>query len=500
MLRSAADPSRGVRAACEGVVALDARLESWQRRLCDDPDLVLELMRAHGSPVNLIDTRPMARNAAELMRAASLAGVPLTIHFARKANKALALVDEARRLGLGIDLASEREIAQVLARGVPGEALIMTAAVKSAALLELCVRSGTIIVLDNRDELRAVGSLAGRLRRDAIVALRLSPDLGPDRPPSRFGFEASDAVAVAGDPWPAAVRLDGVHFHLDGYDPDDRIRVMAQAFDLVDGLREAGHCPRFVDMGGGIPMSYLDSAGQWARFWHEHREALRGRRDPITYGNHGLGLIAHRDEVVGAPAVYPYHQQLVRGPWLTRVLRGRVPGARGDGTVAAGLLSRDLALRCEPGRALLDGCGLTAARVAYRKRRRDGAWLIGVEMNRTQCRSTSEDFLVDPLLLRPDSAEVTVDGDEASLGPIEGFLVGAYCIERELLTWRRLRFPAGVRTGDIVVLPNTAGYLMHIVESSSHQMPLARNLILAPDGPPVLDAIDALGEARGLSD
>ena len=96
-------------------------------------------------------------------------------------------------------------------------------------------------------------------------------------------------------------------------------------------------------------------------------------------------------------------------------------------------------------------------------------------MNRTQCRSTSDDFLVDPLLLRP-AARRRIGAD--ATGAIEGYLVGAYCIERELLTWRRLRFPRGVAVGDIVVFPNTAGYLMHILESASHQIPLARNLVV----------------------
>ena len=120
----------------------------------------------------------------------------------------------------------------------------------------------------------------------------------------------------------------------------------------------------------------------------------------------------------------------------------------------------------------------------FRKQRRDGTWLIGLAMNRTQCRSTSDDFLVDPLLLRPGGT------GERATEPIEGYLVGAYCIERELLTWRRLRFPSGVEVGDIVVFPNTAGYLMHILESASHQMPLARNLVLPANGEPFIDAID----------
>jgi len=90
------------------------------------------------------------------------------------------------------------------------------------------------------------------------------------------------------------------------------------------------------------------------------------------------------------------------------------------------------------------------------------------------------------LLMRPHTG-----GTTRLTGPIEAYLVGAYCIERELLTWRRLSFPDGVEVGDIVIFPNTAGYLMHLLESSSHQLPLARNLIVTSTDAPYLDPIDA---------
>ena len=76
--------------------------------------------------------------------------------------------------------------------------------------------------------------------------------------------------------------------------------------------------------------------------------------------------------------------------------------------------------------------------------------------------------------------------------PIEGYLVGAYCIERELITWRRLRFPNGVAVGDMILFVNTAGYQMHILESASHQIPLARNLVV-DRGEVALDPIEARG-------
>ena len=89
----------------------------------------------------------------------------------------------------------------------------------------------------------------------------------------------------------------------------------------------------------------------------------------------------------------------------------------------------------------------------------------------------------DPLLLRPPA-----HGEPTAA--IDGYLVGAYCVERELISWRRFRFPAGVAVGDLVAFPNTAGYLMHILESASHQIPLARNLVVR-GGEASLDPIDS---------
>ena len=474
-----------LRDGCEGIAPLPARLEPWQEAACADPAALAGWIDRHGSPLNLIETAPLARNAAELQRAAELHGVDMQIFFARKANKSLALVDEASRNGLGIDVASERELRQVLDRSVPPGDVVVTAAVKPRSLLELCAASGATVAIDNEDELALLREVAGA--HGVPVAFRLAPDI-PGRMPTRFGLGPRELLALVDRHWPSGTGtplvIAGVHFHLDGYAAGDRVSALAESFGVVDALRERGHRPGFIDMGGGIPMSYLDDGGAWERFWSAHRAALLGRCEPLTFEGHGLGLAAHDGVVTGRPNLYPYFQRPTRGDWLAEVLEAPVSTPAGGRTVADALRARALQLRCEPGRALVDGCGLTAARVEFRKQRRDGTWLIGLAMNRTQCRSTSDDFLVDPLLLRPPAGAPATD-------PIEGYLVGAYCIERELLTWRRLRFPRGVAVGDIVVFPNTAGYLMHILESASHQIPLARNLVLAAHGGPSLDPIDA---------
>jgi diaminopimelate decarboxylase len=477
------------RAGCAGIVPLPARLEPWQVALCRQPELLAEWLELHGSPLNVLDPGAFSRNAAELEREADRVGADLKIYFARKANKALAFVDEAREGGLGVDVASERELRQALECGIPAADLVVTAAVKPRGLLDLCVASGATVAIDNEDELGLLAALAGAQSRSVPVALRLAPALAREKPISRFGLPAAELLGLVERSWPAGrsapLTIAGVHFHLDGYEAADRVRGLSESFELIDALRDRGHLPGFVDIGGGVPMSYLVEPGAWERFWSEHRAALLGRRQPLTFESHGLGLSAHAGEIIGRPNVYPYHQAPTRGNWLAAVLQSEVTTRTGTQTAAEALCARGLQLRCEPGRSLVDGCGLTAARVEFRKQRSDGTWLIGVAMNRTQCRSTSDDFLVDPLLLRAsESAPATA--------AIEGYLVGAYCIERELLTWRRLSFPRGVAVGDIVVFPNSAGYLMHILESASHQIPLARNLIATSFEEPFLDRIDTV--------
>ena len=121
-----------------GVEPLRGRLEPWQLEIAADPDRLEALLAEHGSPLNLLDPGPMARNIDELEGAAREQGLELEIFFARKANKGLCFVERARQLGIGVDVASENELSQALECGIAPAQLIVTAAVKPRSLLELC--------------------------------------------------------------------------------------------------------------------------------------------------------------------------------------------------------------------------------------------------------------------------------------------------------------------------------------------------------------------------
>lgn len=476
----------GLRSGCQGMPPLTARLEPWMRELLADPSACRDLLEEHGSPLNVHDFSALPRTAAELSDVAAEHGVDLRIFVARKANKTLGLMTAAQNAGLGLDMGSERELEQALELGVPAQDIVVTAAMKPAPLLRLALTSGAMLVLDNLDETAAVDAVLTERSSTEVstptdarrpVALRLAPTPSAAVGPTRFGESPRTwrEWAESRDPVQDGLRIDGIHFHLHGYDPLARAHALAEAIDLVDALRALGHRPRFIDIGGGIPMSYLDDPEEWAAFWSAHEERTGTADSSLTWRGEPLRQ------------VYPYHQQVVRGRWLASLLTAEMaPGI----TAAAALRERGLELRCEPGRSMLDGCGVTLARVVQRTATSDGIPLVGLEMNRTQCRSTSDDFLVDPVLVSAGGMT-----SQSTSDPVDAFLVGAYCIEAELILRRRLHFPRGVAVGDIVALPNTAGYLMHILESASHQIPLASNVVQV-DGGWRRDRIDAVSPLR----
>ncbi|GAA5227141.1 alanine racemase [Paeniglutamicibacter antarcticus] len=442
---------------------LTARLEPWMERLLADTVACGELVERFGSPVNLHDFSALGRNAQELRTAAAKHSVALQVYLARKANKTIGAIDAAVRADCGLDVASLNELDQCLRRGVDPGRIIVTAAVKSAALLRLALENQVVVSLDNLDEAADLLEMAGAAGLKPCVALRLASG-NPGLPPTRFGLRAAAWLEFLGGlAEPAGLEVAGIHFHLNGYSAQGRALILAESVRLVDALTGIGQSPGFIDMGGGIPMSYLDDAGQWEHFW----EALAGQpvgSEEITWKSDSLGATGPGP----SKDVYPYHQRPVGGQWLETILGARPDKAQGS--IAEQLAARNLQLRCEPGRSLLDGCGLSLAKVAFVKERSDGVPLAGLHMNRTQCRSTSADFLLDPILIQ--GAE-----PRTPRTPFRGFLVGAYCIEEELILRRRFDFPYGAAPGDLVAFPNTAGYLMHIVESASHQLPLAANAL-----------------------
>lgn len=464
--------------------ALSPIVAPWVQQMLEQPELIRDQMMEYGSPLNIHCRQPFIENYREYRSVFEKHGLDHLVCFARKANKSSTFVAAAREEGFGVDTASYRELQECLELGCDPGRLVYTAAIKDQRSVNLAVRAGVVIILDNEDEWQLVLNTAEALNKKARVGVRISGfHVDGKKLYSRFGFDIDGAAEKIIDlftPEEYRRRLEfcGLHFHLDGYSTRQRGIAFHDALDLALELQQQQLDTRFVDIGGGFLINYLKNEAEYERFDTQLRAALQGHRSPITFNNDGLGYRMVNGELQGKLNVYPYFNNKARSVFLEEILS--VVNESGV-SVSARARSIGLEVRMEPGRSLLDQSGITVARVAHRKRDSRGDLLIGLEMNMTQMHSSSADFLLDPIVLfqheQPDARKT------------EGYFTGAYCLERDVLLKRKITLKQMPEIGDLVVFPNTAGYMMHFFESEAHLFELAANLVydvqhrsLVPDG------------------
>ncbi len=470
--------------ANDAVPELTGRRRPWLDRMLEDRERLSSLVELHGSPINLLCAAPLVENHAALRGVAERHHLDVMVCYARKANRSRALVAAASAAGAGVDTASLTELNESIALGLPGSRLVVTAAVKPAALLRRALEVGAIIVVDNADEAAAVHALAADAPREPVIALRVSGFThGGNVGYSRFGVDLADAVRFVQDELGPTLRPSGLHFHLDGYSTAQRAEALHQCLDLTDELGATGVDITSIDIGGGLRVRYLEDDAQLETFWAELRRALRGERSPLTFGGDGLGLEVVDGQVTGEPKVYPFADPRPGPLFLDDVLTTTDASGR---SAAERLRRSGIQLRLEPGRALLDGVGATVGRIIHRKRDRNDDLLIGVEMNGTQHGSSSADILVDPILISTGQG-----ADPAA--PTEGvsaYLTGAYCTEGDLLLRRRIPLPHMPEVGDLLVFVNTAGYSMHFRAAEGHRFGQAQDLVVSLDAAGRVAAVD----------
>lgn len=448
--------------------------DPWMRNVFENLLFLEELFQEFGSPINIHHTEPFQKNYERFAQILDKYELPHTIFFARKANSCKVFVKESNRLGFGVDTASYRELKQCLDIGCDPQKLVLTAAVKNEKMVHLALQHDVLMILDNEDECRLVNRLAEELGKTAKIAIRVSGfKYRGNKLYSRFGFDIDHVVEFitsrlgTGNEY-ENLQFEGFHFHLNGYSTEQRSEALLQTIHLADRLLAKDIQTSFIDMGGGILMNYLSSASEWEVFWNELKKAVRGERQPVTFGNTGLGYEFINGKLHGEPDVYPYYNENSKEDFLDEVLS--YENQKGE-TPASLLREKGIEIRIEPGRSLLDQTGFTMAKVIHRKKDSQGNWLIGLEMNRSQLSSSSADFLLDPMF-------IPMKKNSKKMNPTAVFFTGGYCLEQDIILKRKIVLPYLPEAGDMVCFPNTAGYMMHFYETRSHLFDFTTNLVM----------------------
>jgi diaminopimelate decarboxylase len=187
---------------------------------------------------------------------------------ALKANSQPALLRPLFEAGAGAEVVSGAELALALALGVPPSKIVFSGVGKTERELRSGLAAGVLMFLvESEGELAVLDELARETQKRARVALRLNPDIDARTHPhiatgvstAKFGIDPEEARRLYLD-HARFGNLDfvGVHSHIGSQIAEieplaENARALAS---WVSSLREASVSLSYVDVGGGLGISY----------------------------------------------------------------------------------------------------------------------------------------------------------------------------------------------------------------------------------------------------
>jgi diaminopimelate decarboxylase len=233
--------------------------------VCDGVPLTT-IAAAVGTPVYVYSAATLRERYRAIDRA--FGDHPHAIHYALKANSTLAVVRVLRDLGSAVDANSVWEIEVARKAGFEPGQIVFTGVGKSPEELECAVVLGVkAINVESAGELARLEAIGARLGRTVRVAIRVNPDIDAKSHPhistglkiNKFGvpLDAARELMQTFAQRPS-LALVAIHLHVGSQitSLDPLRRAAALAADLSLELRAQG-CPlEYVDLGGGLGVSY----------------------------------------------------------------------------------------------------------------------------------------------------------------------------------------------------------------------------------------------------
>lgn len=234
--------------------------------------------------------------------------------FSVKANSNLAVLRTFVNEGGGFDIVSGGELFRALRAGADPAKIVFSGVGKSRDEIRAALAAGILMFnVESPGELDAISDVAAAMKRQARVALRVNPDVDPQTHPyistglkkSKFGIHIQrsleDYRRARSLPYVEVVGID-CHIGSQLTTVPPFVDALQRIRELAERLRGEDFDIRFIDMGGGLGITYND----------EHPPQPREYATAIVEGLRGLDvtLILEPGRVIAGNA----------GMLLTRVL------------------------------------------------------------------------------------------------------------------------------------------------------------------------------------
>ena len=234
---------------------------------CEDVPLS-RIVKEVGTPCYVYSHRTLVRHFRAYDGA--FTSIPHIVAFAMKANSNLAILRLMAKEGSGVDIVSGGELYRAMKAGVPASKIVFAGVGKSPDEIRDALKADILMFnVESPAELQAINDVAASMGVKARVALRINPDIDPKTHPyistglkkSKFGIAADRAI----EEFKAAAALShievvGVHKHIGSQltEVTPFVEALKKVLGLVQTLKEQGINIRYINIGGGLGITYSD--------------------------------------------------------------------------------------------------------------------------------------------------------------------------------------------------------------------------------------------------
>lgn len=249
---------------------------------------VREIAERCGTPFYLYSRRTVERHLAVFDRAFS--SIPHLVCYAVKANSNLAILHLVARMGAGFDVVSGGELYRALEAGADARKVIYSGVGKRVEEIDYALRSDILLFnIESTAELELIAERAAALKRRARISFRVNPDIDPRTHPyiatgmnqHKFGIDFKKSIELYRRARRhRSLEIVGISCHIGSQitELEPFVRAVEVLKKLVLRLRAEGLAIRYLDVGGGLGITYRDERPPEPR---EYAEALIERLEGL---------------------------------------------------------------------------------------------------------------------------------------------------------------------------------------------------------------------------
>ncbi|MFC1493705.1 diaminopimelate decarboxylase [Thermodesulfobacteriota bacterium] len=192
--------------------------------------------------------------------------------YSMKSNSNSAILRLFANMGGGVDIVSGGELFRAIKAGVSPEKIVYSGVGKTVEEMEFALKSDILMFnTESPQELKRLNDVAESVGKMARVAIRVNPDVDPQTHPyistglkeNKFGIDINKSI----DEYIKASAMDnldvaGVSCHIGSQltKVSPFVDALKKLKELIRKLREAGIEIKYLDLGGGLGITYDDEA------------------------------------------------------------------------------------------------------------------------------------------------------------------------------------------------------------------------------------------------